>query len=333
MKKILLKLLLATFPILTVLIIYLATDPFKLLYTYSSYGNTDRNYICLNRDYVATELFLQNNKTQNYDSYIFGNSRARSFHALEWDKYIKGGKVFHFDAYKESLYGIERKLAFLDKRGALIKNALIVIDYELLQMATNSKGHIYRKHPALSGENYFYFQLGVFKEFLDIDFISAYCSFLSTKNITQDMIDKGYFENVVVETNDIANEVEFPVMEHQIKSNPDSFYRSLGKQFYQRDNATHFTPHVLEADQIKLLKNISNILSKNNTEYKVIISPLYDQKKTNEADLQTLQSIFGPQRVFDFSGVNAITNDAHNYYESRHYRPFAATKMLEEIYK
>ena len=70
----------------------------------------------------------------------------------------------------------------------------------------------------------------------------------------------------------------------------------------------------------------------------------YDEQKKyiNGADVNDLIIIFsytgnyfleGKQNVFDFSGINFITNDYHNYYENSHYRPHVADYIMKEIYK
>ena len=66
---------------------------------------------------------------------------------------------------------------------------------------------------------------------------------------------------------------------------------------------------------------------------RVLISPDYDQKELHPYDRKILQSIFGKENVYDFSGINEFTKDYHNYYESGHYRPSLGNKLLERIYK
>jgi hypothetical protein len=68
------------------------------------------------------------------------------------------------------------------------------------------------------------------------------------------------------------------------------------------------------------------------TEYFIVISPLYNQIKMNALDVVKLQQIFSEQRVYDFSGVNRFTEDYTHYYERSHYRPFVAAMVLDSIY-
>ncbi|MCX6296671.1 MAG: hypothetical protein NTX97_11510, partial [Bacteroidetes bacterium] len=75
-----------------------------------------------------------------------------------------------------------------------------------------------------------------------------------------------------------------------------------------------------------------SILKSHNTQYKIVISPLYNQEKLDPGDLNYLVNLFGGENVFDFSGINFITNDFHNYYETSHYRPFVCDYILNIIY-
>jgi hypothetical protein len=82
-----------------------------------------------------------------------------------------------------------------------------------------------------------------------------------------------------------------------------------------------------------MLLEIADIFKKNKTNYKLVINPLYDQVKLNQQDLDILIKLFGKENVHDFSGINFITNDYHNYYENPHYRPHIADYIMGEIYK
>ena len=70
----------------------------------------------------------------------------------------------------------------------------------------------------------------------------------------------------------------------------------------------------------------------NKTNYRIIISPLYNQIKLNNQDLDYLKQLFGKDNVFDFSGINKFTKDYNNYYESSHYRPHIAREIMQLIY-
>ena len=73
--------------------------------------------------------------------------------------------------------------------------------------------------------------------------------------------------------------------------------------------------HKINSKQILMLKEINSILKKHRTNFKIIISPLYNQVKINNIDLDIINNIFPKNVVFDFSGKNIITENKLNYYE------------------
>ena len=81
----------------------------------------------------------------------------------------------------------------------------------------------------------------------------------------------------------------------------------------------------------EILKEISKIFKENKTDFKIIISPLYNQVPLKKEYLNKMEQIFKKTNVYDFSGVNSITSSFGNYYEQSHYRPHVARLILKEI--
>ncbi|NCX95504.1 MAG: hypothetical protein EBX41_03675, partial [Chitinophagia bacterium] len=182
MKKIFIKLFFAAAPLILLMLFYVIQDPFKVVWHYNKFYEKEGIVnVVLNNEYISTENFLNNYKNYHYDSYIFGNSRSRNYEIEYWKTKINTRYAYHFDASNENLYGIERKLAFLSNRNLPIKNALLVIDDEVLSSIENPKGHVFRKHPAISGESWFSFEMLNFQDFVNFDFITQYCHFLIYK--------------------------------------------------------------------------------------------------------------------------------------------------------
>ena len=76
-KKLFAFLSIALLPLLLLLAGYIYYDPFKILKPYKDYSYP---YVIPNRDYVSTEVFLKNEKQQDYNSFIFGiNSNIPSY--------------------------------------------------------------------------------------------------------------------------------------------------------------------------------------------------------------------------------------------------------------
>jgi hypothetical protein len=336
MKKFTLKLLLFLSPIIFVLITYIYFDPFKVLYKYDCYYDPNNvSCVTLNRDFVSTENWIRYYDTYKYDSYILGNSRSLYYKVEDWTKHITSNKnqCYHFDAANESLYGITKKFEFLESRNVAIKNAIIIFDYQTLKQIKNTKMHIGIKHPFLSGENSMAFQLEYFKTYLDFKFLYAFLDYKYSGKVKTYMKKNYLLDDTPVNYDPITNEVSQDYYENIIKMNPGKFYGERKGIFYKRDTLELVNGKVIKDEQLEMLVMIKKILNKNHTNYKIIINPLYDQKKFNHVDLNELKKIFGVDNVFDFSGINEFTKDKYNYYESSHYRPHLASKIMEIIYR
>jgi hypothetical protein len=326
--KFILKISLLSLPVLVPTAVYFVFDPFKVLYNYQSYYvSGEPSYVTLNRDYVSTETFIHKYPIYKYDSFIFGNSRSIVYEINDWKKYISSDRCYHFDATGETVYGIYRKIDYLKKNNIGIKNALIILDYSTLESTSDSRGHLFMKHPVLSGKNYCLFQLEILKEFFDLQFLGSYLLY-KFFNIKSESLDR-----TPIEYNSVSNEIKFTFYENIISRNPDEYYLPKMNLFYTRDTAQKYSPMIIKDEQKRMLSEISNKLKADNADYKVIINPLYDQLKLNPADAGLLNSIFGKEHVYDFAGINKITEDFRNYYERSHYRPHVARMILSEVYK
>ena len=336
MKRLLIKLLIFTFPVYTVVLFYFITDPFKVLYKYDAYYQNNRPWgIVLNKDFISVESFLQNRNKYHYDAYIFGNSRSMFYPAAQWRKFIgDSASVFHFDANSETLFGIYRKIRLIDSLHAPLKDALIILDQEVLKWTVNSTGHLFVKDYRLTDQSWLSFQLLFFKDFITSPkFIRACLDYKVTGEIKPYMFADRMLSRIRVGYNPRDNEVSFNNLEDSIVRNAQAYYSGKGEVFYARSSRPVFSDAVIGTEQQAQLSAIRDILKKNNTRYRIVISPLYDQKRLAPEDLDALKRLFGPENVFDFSGINQFTADKTNYYENSHYRPQVAGEILRSIYE
>ena len=319
-------------PLIFLALVYAIVDPFKVIYHYESYYKSGEPlYIILNRDYVSTETFLHNYPQYKYDSFIFGNSCAIFFEVKDWKSIIGPARSFHFDASAESIYGIYKKLDLLSLRHVPIKNVLIVLDEGTLNATGDSKGHLIMKHPLLSGRNPYAFQFEYVKSFFDFDFLQGLLLYElpnGTKKYTQAL-----FENPPMDYEVESNEIQFTVFEKLIGTNSEEYYGRHRQAFYQRDTIEHVSESAIHSEQKWMLNEIFRILRDEGADYRIVISPLYDQVRFNQDDLNFLVGTFGKGKVFDYSGINHLTNDMSNYYETHHYRPHVARWILHDMYQ
>lgn len=327
------KTLLIVVPAYLLLAFYAWLDPFKVVRRYDQYYDSGQpNYVALNFEWVAMETFLRNHPKRHYDSFIFGNSRSRFFEVRDWQQHIRSDQGFHFDASAETLFGLHAKFRYLDGFGVKIKNALIVLDAGTLVKTTNSNGHLFIKHPVLTGESALEYQLTFFKAFLDSRFLAAYLYLKATKEVPR-YTAEGYLSDFPVDYDDVSNECRYGHFEAMIARDSSAYYDARRKIFYPRNGMEAFDYPAIGEGQKKLLLEIREIMRRQQTSYQIVVSPLYDQRKMSPADLACLKDIFGDGHVHDFSGINRFTQNYTNYYETSHYRPRVAREIMEMIYQ
>jgi hypothetical protein len=311
-------------------------DPFKVVRHYDCYHESGKPmYVCPNKDVISTENWVNHYPEYQYDSYIFGNSRSIYYPVDTWKNYVhrEASKCYHFDAWGETLFGLSKKISFIDSRKVRIANALLVIDNALLNGAVNSEGHIFQKDPKTSGQSPLAFQIDCLKDFFDYNFLKAYFDFKLTGEVKEYMKRDFILDDRPFYYNYVSNEFRQDYSEELIRNDPQAYYAARAASFFPRDTTKQIiSKAMIGKPQMELLDTIAAIFRRDQTQYRIVISPLYNQEKLNPADLRYLQQLFGEKYVFDFSGINAITNDEHNYYESSHYRPHVAKALMKIIY-
>jgi len=284
-----------------------------------------------NRDVISTETFIKKHNKYHYNSFIFGSSRTLAYTPEAWRKHLSpDASPFIFDASGESVYGIYIKLKYLDSLHIDIRNVLIVLCHDVsFSYSKNPEGHLFIKDPNLSGESALVFQSVFFKSYLEPKFLYPFYSYLITGKYQPYM--KGFIENRKILYDTVTNKVRILDQESEINNNPAKYYLDRKDVFYERkDETIDRTLRINEEYQV-FLKKIKNLLDKNKTQYKIVLSPLYDQIKFNNKDLSFLKNLFGPH-LYDFSGKNTFTASKYNYFESSHYRPIVGDSILNIIY-
>ncbi len=328
LKRTILFLSIGAVPILLLLLSYLYFDPFKVVQQYDDYSYS---HVIPNKDFISTSMFLKNYDKYKYNSFLFGSSRTLAYRPEEWCKYIDNDcSPYLFNASGESIYGIYTKIKFLAHRDVDLKNVLILICFDdTYTYDENHSGHLFIKHYLTSGESKWKFHLEFFKTYIDKKFLFYYYSYKILGEYRPFMA--GYIENRKIVYDTVTNRTTILDQEKEITEHPDDYYRKRTDIFYKRAGETVDTSNRINAKQEKMLVEIKEILEKNNTNYKLVISPQYNQKKFSPTDMNTMTKIFG-NHLYDFSGANYFTEDIHNYYETSHYRPKVGDSILHYIY-
>ncbi|MDC7997314.1 hypothetical protein POW22_04700 [Gilvibacter sediminis] len=315
--------------------IYLYYDPFKVLYEYDSfYDSASKDVVNLNRDFLSTSTFIKNNPDEQYDSFILGSSRSIFYEVADWKPHLSpDAKCFHFDASGESLWALHKKVLFIDEQGNEIDNILLILDFDTLIQDQPKSGHLGVISPALvDNNNQFEFHKEFFTAFLNPKFLYAFMDYKITDEIKPYMRKGNLLDDRKRNYDPLTNEIRFEHYEELIEKGEYYTPERLAV-FYDRDSKQTYLKPSIKENQKRMLNEIAAIVEKQNTKLRIVISPAYDQKKFNPEDLAFLNETFGTDSVFDFSGINEITQDYRNYYESAHYRPHVAKQIMDSIYK
>jgi hypothetical protein len=314
-------------PILTLIIIYVWTDPFKVIYNYSSYLS---DYVMLNRGFVSTEVFLKNNRNYNFNSFIFGSSRSIAYTCDTWGEYLsKDCSIFSYGNWNESIEGILKKVQLIDSKGNKIMNVIIVIDPDLTFIKSNRT--ISYDHYLISGKNLGQFHLmNLSKWFRDYRLILTsidYKLFKTRRSYMRDFIGMKS-DDINPINNDWLLNSEVPILKDSV-----TYYSKNINKFYTRPKLEQESRIQISSSDSLMMQKINSVFKKHKTNVKIIIGPLYDQIRFNKNDLQCLQAIFGRENIFDFSGINDITNNMYNYLgDASHYRNRTGSRILKRIY-
>ncbi len=331
MNSFLRKLLIFSIPILLYIIIVLSLDIFKIFKDYDNYY--DQDITTLNRSLVSTKIYLKHKDSIKYNSFIFGSSRSQAFKTPQWTKYLPDDAVpFHYDAHSEDLYGIFKKIEFLDSIGANIDHTLIVIDRETLAGTSKRLEHLLINPLEFGDVTKLQFYGSYIKANLNPRFILAYTDFKFFKTYRSYMKNYVRIDKYPDTFTPVFNDSYYGLAK-EIKEDSLGYYKRLKQKgvFYKRPRPSITTLKKTEKE-VALLSSIKAILNKHNTNYKIVISPLYDQIPMEKEQLALLYSIFGKENIYNFSGVNSLTSSISNYFESSHYKPKVANTILDSIY-
>src|SRR5258708_28507704 len=148
---------------------------------------------------------------------------------------------------------------------------------------------------------------------------------------------RAYVENFVgMKSGDLdpVNNDWEPNSEQRIQSDSANYYKNSINKFYKRSPIPQISKSQIDVSKERYLKKIYFLFQKHNTKYKIVVAPLYDQVAINPKDLSIITGIFGKADVFDYSGVNSITNNKFNYSSDViHYRKKVGNLIFKTIYK
>lgn len=330
MKRFLIHILLFLgIPLLMLLLLYLWTDPFKCLHEFDLL-DTDQT----NREYLSTELFLRNYERQQYNSFIFSSSRGCGMNTYQWKTYLsEEARPFIFQAWNETLTGIELKMVFLDQKNVPIDNALIMLDvpgaFDKKQLP---KEALSMKHFVFTGGTRFSYNAWQFFNFVQKPSLWVESVRKTIKHEKQHCVSDT-ISNDWDSINKFALDA-IPERDSLKACSAISREEFLSRIARLTDDDIKVSDPLISASFEEQLRHVMNILERNHTDYYVILTPAYcyTNPSVNPSDLKKLKAIFGDDRVFDFTGKNDLTTDYNNFSDPNHFGQRVGWLILEKVY-
>lgn len=320
------KSVLFAIPFWALIALYVYDDPFMVLRKYDVFDSD----VTLNEQYVGWQIYRNHDDSVHFNSFILGNSCTMAFLCGEWEKYLDSSdRAIRLFGNAESMKAISLKLHTLDHEGAEIKNVLMILDRTSLSRFELLTGASHILPAEISGRNPFAVQLEFMQAFAMPDFLFPYLKYRITGNVEPDMKRMNPYGKI----RDSKNNDAFNPREKQIEQEGEAYWEKRKKEFPERNGTSTIAEPAIFQRQRMVLDEIMEVLHRHGSSIRILISPDYNQKKLHPDDREILQSIFGKENVYDFSGINEFTEDYHNYYEAGHYRPLLGNKLLERIYK
>ncbi len=331
MKRFLIRVLLSVaIPVLCLAGIYVVTDPYKTLKPFSlTYFNST------NRDYLSTELFLKNYPGQKYDSYIFSSSKGCGLNTYHWKKYLpEGASQFLFQAWGETVTGIEQKIDYIDTHGYDIDNVILLLDFpSTFAEKQNPTEAMSIKHPEFSGRSRLLHQMILFYDFCQkpSQWIIACRTHFKHKSpaVTFDPVSNDW------EKGNALADLSVPPAKDSLKNCSLKSKRVFLHDYYgSHEGLPERYGPMVDPDFQKQFLHIKDIFDRHHTAYKVIISPVIygTAPSASEEDIKVLKKIFGNGNVFHYSGKNYLTEDYNNFSDPNHFGLWAGWHIIEDIF-
>ncbi len=327
---------------------YVVADPFKVLRHYDCYFPDPSECIArigLNKGMVTLTNFNDRRvEGHEYDSFIFGSSISIYYDSMNWAELVEKSMAdsigigkkptvspYHFDSSSETLMSMARKIRYLDKEGIHIRHALLVLD-PIIMASNASEGPAYLDPPQLHDSFWetVKYHYTFFRAASNADFFKSYIP----SKIKKVPFENGHnliFESQPIEYDKYHNQETIPSWDSIISVDHRMFYRKHPLM----DSPTKLSESrpILIAERLKALESIKNVFDRQSTDYRIIIGPNRSKVTLNPADLKSLQSIFSPERVYDFSASLAYLLEADTMlYDNTHYRPPMAELMMKKVY-
>lgn len=310
---------------------YVWADPFRVVRSYDNYYVGQPVQTGRNKAHISLSHFLQHRDSLHYNAFIIGSSLAITYPVEAWRGMLPpGASPFHFDASAASPRTLRLITEYLATHSDL-DHALIVLPVErTTDLPANTLTFI--NPPPIDPEvSAWRWHWTFIKSAFNREFLRSYISsmLLGRRN---EPAGKTYISIQPIVEEPLTNQETIPEWDRLIDSDPIRFLHTIHPdELPMHDNSRLTLPKsYTRADSIEFA-TMANILRLHNTDYHIIVSPRRDKVQAPSADISMLKAVFGEDRVIDASGIDF--DQISDFYDSSHYRPSVAVRILSMIQK
>ena len=322
--------LLLLVPLLLLATVYFVTDPYKTLRPFSlTYFDTT------NRDYLSSELFIYNYPEHHYNSYIFSSSRGCGINTYQWLTYLpEGSSQFLFQAWGETITGIDQKITYIEEHHYPLDNVLILVDIPKT-FSHPQRPHIAMaiKDPRFSHQPEWSFQAILFYNFVQKPSEWKRAVRNKVKSIRPAITFDPVSNDWEKENKDL--DLNGPTKKERLRNMSQKAQEVFLRDYVYNPYATiPVSESVIDDSMLEIMNHIKGVFDRNRTDYKIVVNPGYGYQypEITDEDLLALQTVFGEENVFDFSRRKEITLDYENFADPNHFGLNVGWQILKEVY-
>lgn len=299
-----------------ILLVTLCVAPIILLNVFiDPYGIFRRDFtkqkIEPNQQFIKMRYLLKN--PEKYDSYLFGSSRVGNIDV----KKIRNGKYYNM-TYSQSVPGeYLRNIKTMIGHGMKIKNLMVALDdfsykFDPASHMNELIRYPYTDSPAQRASFYFKYLFKI----PDMNILQPYL----TKTPQQFPV----FYDIYDSGRPLHPEIDAYINQNREKHIQDPKFKSP---------AVHNENRIRET--LEEIGEIVKISKENNIRLTIFFNPIYKATYLANNPVQISEvkkDLSGITDFYDFSGINSVTRDPFNYYETSHYRVFVGDWMMARIF-
>ena len=320
------------FCIIPIFVVIMSIVPYVRIDPYADFGkNNDYSwkYYFQQLGDLSTKKLLKSN--QPYNAFIFGSSRTTSVYACYLNEKLPDAQFFHYGNWNESIGGICSKLQLLDEKGYAINRVILYFDTDYT--FKDAGACLPSDHYLLTHQSRFSYLNDHFKSYYK-NFSMDKLKILSGIPVAGETYPNWHSDPITNDPNHDCSDEQVRLAYGTVQNTPayrekiDSLRRS--GFLYNRTTIQQYLPRQISKIEQGYLQQIKAIFEKHATQYAVVLTPLYDQNKFSKADESVLNTLF-KGHVYDYTGINSITNSVYNYPDRKHFQNYISKNMLDSI--